>query len=288
MLLIIGTIPVKKMPLTQGFCVFKNGVLEIDGLTLPLINGTSVVLAAASITCEHLGIEKPYAIVAGDIGSGDGSNQIYRFLRNSNLDIAKKSRKNVITMSYLKPNILYAKDVVKALKKRINDILIADSGSMYVAKAAGIAKDFDLFTPDLGEMAFLADHEAIHPAYVRNYIFNSKNDVPGLIAKAYGSHDAAKSLIIKGVSDYVVEDGKIVAQISEPCVPTLEPIGGTGDSLLGIVSALVASGHKIIDSSIIACKTNRLMGALSNPDPATKVWEILRYIPDALNSSIKI
>lgn len=288
MLLIIGTIPVKKMPLTQGFCVFKNGVLEIDGLTLPLINGTSVVLAAASITCEHLGIEKPYAIVAGDIGSGDGSNQIYRFLRNSTFDIAKKSRENVITMSYLKPNILYAKDVVKALKKRMNDVLIADSGSMYVAKAAGIAKEFDIFTPDLGEMAFLADHEAIHPAYVRNYIFNSANDVPSLVAKAYGSQDAAKSLIIKGVIDYVVDEGKIVAQISEPCVPTLEPIGGTGDSLLGIVSAIIASGREIIDSSVLACKTNRVMGDISNPDPATKVWEILNYIPDALNSSIKI
>ena len=52
---------------------------------------------------------------------------------------------------------------MKSLGKK--PILVADAGSMYVAKAGGDAPFYDVFTPDLGETAFLADEKAMHPMY---------------------------------------------------------------------------------------------------------------------------
>lgn len=284
MLVIAGTIPIKGLPLTEGFCEFKNGCLSVDSVNLPLINGTSVMLAAAATVCKSAKIEKPYAILAGDIGAGEGSNQIYRFLRES---FNPNSKNPVIAMHYIKPNILYAKEAIKEVKKRLKPMLIADAGSMYVAKAAKIAPEFDLFTPDPGEMAFLADSEAIHPAYVRNFIFDSINDVPELIKLAYQNLNASRFLLVKGVTDYVVGNGKITATINEPCIPALEPIGGTGDTLAGIASALIASGEGIIISCVKAALTNRFLGVLSKPNPSTKVWEMLPNIPAALEATDK-
>jgi ADP-dependent NAD(P)H-hydrate dehydratase / NAD(P)H-hydrate epimerase len=46
-------------------------------------------------------------------------------------------------------------------------ILIADAGFMYAAKMSGQAACYDFFTPDVGELAFLADEMAPHPFYTR-------------------------------------------------------------------------------------------------------------------------
>ncbi|MCW4010346.1 MAG: sugar kinase [Candidatus Bathyarchaeota archaeon] len=282
MIVVVGTIPIKDMPLTTDFCEYSHEKLKGGNLDLPLINGTSALVATAAAACNALELPKPYAVLAGDIGTGEGSNLIYRFLRES---FKPTSEKTVITMHYIKPNVLYARDAVKALKKRANTTLIADAGSMYVAKAAGLAKDFDLFTPDSGEMAFLADPEAMHPAYVRSFIFDAVNDVPALIQQAYQNGNAAKALLVKGVTDYIVDEGKIVAEVSEPCIPALEAVGGTGDTLVGIVSALIDSGYSITNAATIAAKANRLMGTLAKPNPATKVWEMIRFIPEALRKA---
>jgi len=185
-------------------------------------------------------------------------------------------------MHYIKPNVLYATKTVKAIKKRMNAILVADAGSMYVAKAAGIARDFDLFTPDPGEMAFLADPEAIHPAYVRNYIFDSISDVPKLIKQAYEHSNVPRVLLVKGIVDYIVDNGEIVDEVMEPCIPALEPIGGTGDTLTGIVTALISYGYNVVDAAIQAAKVNRIMGSLSIPNPSTKFWELIPNISKAL------
>jgi hypothetical protein len=83
MLTIVGTIPDKDMPLTTNYCTVENGILKVGAVDLPLINGTSALVATAAATCKALDIEKPYAILSGDIGTGEGSNQIYRFLRDS-------------------------------------------------------------------------------------------------------------------------------------------------------------------------------------------------------------
>ena len=43
--------------------------------------------------------------------------------------------------------------------------LVADAGFMYVAKMSGYADAYDLFTPEAGELAILADEKAPHPFY---------------------------------------------------------------------------------------------------------------------------
>ncbi len=280
MLIIVGTVPIKDFPLKEGFCSFENGELRIEEDSLPLINGTSVVIATASTICSNLKLEKPYALIAGDIGNGAGSNRIYKFLRDDNLKVNTNNGKTVIGMSYIKPNILYARDAIKSLK-RLNADLIADAGAMYVAKASGLAKEFALFTPDLGEMAFLADPEAMHPAYVRNFIFDSTNNVPLLVKQAYDFSNAASYLLVKGNVDYVFKGNQIIAEVCEPCVPALEPIGGTGDSLIGAVCGFIESGCTVEEASVMAAKVNRLMGKVSNPNPSTKIWEMITHIPEA-------
>jgi NAD(P)H-hydrate repair Nnr-like enzyme with NAD(P)H-hydrate dehydratase domain len=62
----------------------------------------------------------------------------------------------------------------------------------------------------------------------------------------------------------------------------MEAIGGTGDTLTGIVTALNASGINIREAAIVAAKANRLAGSYVHPTPATQVMEIIRYIPETL------
>lgn len=282
MLVIVGTIPVKGLPLIRGFCRFESNKLSVGCFELPPISGTSALIAAASVTCKVLNHEPPYAIIAGDIGAGDGSALLYKFLREQLTLPSMKSSNIVLVMHYIKPNILYFRESFKSIKKHINPILVADAGSMYTAKAAGLSKDFDLFTPDPGEMAFLADPEAVHPAYVRHYIFESIDNIPDLIRQAYRYSNAARVLLVKGAIDYIAKDGEIIEKVAEPCIPVLEAIGGTGDTLTGIVSALIASGYDIVEAAMKAAKINRFVGALSGPNPSTKVWEMIQYIPKAL------
>ena len=41
----------------------------------------------------------------------------------------------------------------------VRPLLMADDGYMYVAKMSGYAASYDLFTPDVGELAFLSDEK---------------------------------------------------------------------------------------------------------------------------------
>ena len=120
-------------------------------------------------------------------------------------------------------------------------LLIADAGFMYVAKMSGQAGEYDLFTPDAGELAFLADETAPHPFYTRGFILHDNNHVPDLIARAYTYQNASRYLLVKGATDYLADSQGVIATVAEPRIEALEAIGGTGDTLTGIVAALVAT-----------------------------------------------
>ena len=147
---------------------------------------------------------------------------------------------------------------------------------------SGNALSYDLFTPDVGELAFLADETAPHPIYTRGFILHDDNKMPDLIAQAYVNNNAAQYLLVKGAKDYVSDKENILATIDNPMVESMEAIGGTGDTLTGIVSALIATGMAIKDAAIIAAKANRLAGYYASPTPATQVSEIVEQIPRAL------
>ena len=161
--------------------------------------------------------------------------------------------------------------------------LIADAGAMYAAKAAGLAQKIDIFTPDAGEMAYLADPKATHPAYVKHLLFElDTSEVVTLIKKAYENGNTPKILLVKGPVDYIVEEGEVVETIDGPSISAMEAIGGTGDSLTGILSALIYGGYEMVAACMKAAKINRVAGKLAQPDPATSILDIVAKIPDAL------
>jgi NAD(P)H-hydrate repair Nnr-like enzyme with NAD(P)H-hydrate dehydratase domain len=153
---------------------------------------------------------------------------------------------------------------------------IADAGSMYAAKAAGLASHFDIFTPDASELAFLADPAAAHPAYIARHLFDADiGRTPELVAAAYEHENAARLLLVKGATDYVVDSGDIVASVDEPDVPALEAVGGTGDTITGLVAAFVYAGLEPHEAAIIAARSNRMAGKFAQATPATRVRQII-------------
>lgn len=281
MLAVVGTVPVKGFPLVAGEVTLDHDSIVIEGIKVPVNRGTPALIAASIMTTQSKGNGKIFAYLVGDIGLGDGSRKLYKYL-SENLSSADF---DVITFHYLQPDsdwhnrVLFA---VQEMKKR--PFLIADAGFMYAAKMSGQAPEYDLFTPDAGELAFLSDEEAPHPFYTRGFILHEDNNAPDLIARAYSYDNAAKHLLVKGKKDYIANKNRILGQVESPSEEAMEAIGGTGDTLTGIVSSLIASGMETVEASILAAKVNRLAGHHAKPDPSTQIMEIIRNIPRALET----
>ncbi|MBM4286349.1 MAG: sugar kinase [Deltaproteobacteria bacterium] len=280
MLAVVGTIPEADFPLAAGPVEMGDQGLRLDGRVIEVTRGTAALLAAAGACLETLRQPAPFAFLAGDTGLGHGSERLYEHLAGHLGETAFTA----ITFHYILPVVDWHQRVFFALEEmRPRPCLIADAGFMYVAKMSGLAPAYDLFTPDAGEMAFLADEEAPHPFYTRGFILHEDSRVPDLIRRAYAHGNAARYLLVKGSVDYLADRSGILATVQEPDVEALEPIGGTGDTLTGIVSALIASGWDIAEAAVLAARINRRAGELARPTPATSVADIIRRIPGALN-----
>lgn len=284
MLAVVGTIPDEELPLVAGPVTIDGRFLVIQGHKVPISRGTAALLAAAATCLEVLRKPAPFAFLVGDIGRGQGSSRLYEYLT---LNLGRYQF-STLTFHYILPIVDWHNRVLFAVQEMAErPRLIADAGFMYVAKMSGQAPEYDLFTPDAGELAFLADEEAPHPFYTRGFILHEDNQVPELIARAYAYDNAARHLLVKGQKDYVATKEGIVAIIAAPVTEALEPIGGTGDSLTGIVSALIAAGFDIVPAAILAARVNRVAGYLARPTPATNLREIVNQIPAALELVLK-
>jgi len=284
MLAIVGTIPHKDFPLVAGKVTLEDNDICIQGKRGSVNRGTPALLAAAIKTSEALGQPPPFGYLVGDIGLGHGSRRLYEYLTRH----LGESDFHTITFHYLQPDVDWHNRVLFAIEEMARrPILIADAGFMYAAKMSGQAEVYDLFTPDAGELAFLADETAPHPFYTRGFILHNENQIPDLIARAYRYNNAPRYLLVKGKQDYVANQQGILATIDSPMEETLEAIGGTGDTLTGIVAALIGTGMEIRKSAIIAAHVNRLAGYYANPTPATQVMEIIRHIPEALEKILE-
>lgn len=287
MLLLAGTIPIEEMPLTYGACKYGDRKLVIGDYVLTenyVTLGTATMISAASATCQALGIKEPQAVVVGDIGSGEGSLKIFRFLT----DEVAKLKPKVLTIHYILPareQFMKLVDTVDKMEEK--PFFIADAGALLNAKAVGLSRKFDLFTPDPGELSFLADADAAHPAYVRHFIFDVDNtEVVRLGKEAWEHGDTPRYLLVKAATDHIFVEGKVVGVVKEPFIPALEPIGGTGDTITGVVSALIYSGIEPSEACLKAAKINRLMGQLSNPTPATRIAQLIPFIPEAVKKVV--
>lgn len=284
MLAIVGTVPDEAFPLTEGQVCLEKDTLVLQGRRIPVNRGTPALLAATIAAGDILGNPPPFAYLVGDIGTGRGSRQLYDYLTKH----LPKAAFKVITFHYLQPDVDWHNQVLFAVEEmKPKPVLIADAGFMYVAKMSGQAEVYDLFTPDAGEIAFLADEEAPHPFYTRGFILYEENRVPELITRAYEHDNAARCLLVKGKRDYIANRQGILATVDEPLVEALEPVGGTGDTLTGIVSAMAASGMRVEEAAVLAAKVNRLAGLYANPTPATQVIELIQHIPRAVTEILK-
>lgn len=281
MLIIAGIIPMNDLPLVKGRVHRERDSLMIDGYKIPCSQGTAAMVSAALAITEYKGIDAPYLILAGDTGSGEGSREIYHYL----IEHLHELQPDVLVLHYWMPDLGLMQELYKAAGKCVKrPVMIADAASMYAAKACGLAAGFDIFTPDSSEIAFLADPDALHPAYINKYLFESNDDKhPELIAMAYENKGASKVLLVKGKQDLIADENGIIAAVDGPDVPAMECIGGTGDSITGMCAALVYSGMSSAQAAVTSAKVNRLAGKMAGVTPASRIGELIQKIPAALN-----
>ncbi len=277
--LVVGTVPEESAGLMEGACTLSGDTLRVGLLELPVRRGTPALLAACCAATVALGIAPPQALLAGDAGRGHGSGRAYAHLSAHLPQLAPRG----LTFHYLFPDLAGHDRVflaAQALPRR--PLLVADAGFMYAAKMSGQAREYDLFTPDAGELAFLADEMAPHPFYTRGFLLAEGEQAPALARRAWDSGGAARTLLIKGETDLVVHGGEVEREIPGPRTPAMEAIGGTGDTLTGMVTALLMAGRDMTSACATAALANRLLGQLAQPTPATQVAELMAHIPAAL------
>jgi hypothetical protein len=277
MMLIAGTVPIKDMPLIFGTVSADGDSLLVGGRRIAGTQGTGAMISAALATTAYLKLEPPQVLLAGDTGQGKGSRELYEYLIEN---IAKISPQ-VLALHYWLPDIALTKRLCQAIEKcPEKPVLIADAASMYAAKAAGLAPFFDIFTPDAAEAAFLADPDATHPAYVKFMMYNDTDKMQELIRTAYKNGNAAKLMLVKGTTDYIVNGSGIIETINVPNVPAMEAIGGTGDTITGMVAAFVAAELEPHEAAIIAARANRMAGKMAVVTPAMRVGRVVAQLPE--------
>ncbi|NLO27282.1 MAG: sugar kinase [Actinobacteria bacterium] len=280
-LLVVATYPVEGGRVLDGAAeLTEDGRLTIDGSPLPASQGTYALLAAACRTASFLDAPSPHALIAGDIGRGDGTRAAFKQL----VETVSRIRPAVVVFHYMQPIMALMRHALAELAGACPDaLLVADAGGMYAAKAAGLAPRFELMTPDIGEIGFLADPKVSHPAYVGHHLLGGADFDPAALAReAHENGGSSRVLLIKGAVDHVVEEGAVTAVIDEPNVPALEAIGGTGDTITGLASAFMAAGLDTVGAAICAARANREAGVLMQATPAMSAADLVDRLPEVL------
>lgn len=279
MLLVVGTIPVNVGQVVRGTIdPSEDGSLSVDGVDIPLCQGTSAMVGAASAVCSYYGVPRPRVLLGGDIGHGEGTRAVFDALPAE----VEQVQPTVIAFHYLQPVMKLMKRAVEQLHPNGSLRLLADAGGMYAAKAAGVGRSFAMMTPDVGEVGFLADEAASHPAYVSQYLFGTEGFDPPKLGKLAWDLGSAEVLLIKGRTDHIIQRGEVQATVSDPCVPELEAIGGTGDTVTGLAAGFLAAGLPTLEAAIRAAQVNREAGALLQARPDHRACDLVRMFPAVL------
>lgn len=282
MWLIIGTIPEVDFPVTFAPCNWdgQSEELFIGEHSVAINRGTPALLAAACALAASLNLEPPTALVAGDTGSGDGSRAVYAALCNC-LSQPPSILPTCLTFHYLLPDIDWHSRIFMAIESLpVRPLLIADAGFMYAAKMSGYAREYDIFTPDIGELAFLADPLAPHPFYTRGFLLADEGKAEELIKEACLHNNASTYMLVKGHIDRVVKEGQILHTLDVPDLPFLEVIGGTGDTITGMLTALAVAGFPLAEACLKAARINRELGSRAKISPASGIVDLLRKLPE--------
>lgn len=272
--LVVATYPaITGSPIIGLASIAKSGGVRIADTEYSCMQGAFALIASATTVAEANAAPRPYALLCADVGRGDGTIEAFQLLP----EVVSQVEPDIAVFHYMKPLVSLMSDAVSKIDDiRPQTTLVADAGGMYAAKAAGVADRFELMTPDVGEIGFLADPGTQHPAYSSKFIFGGQDFDPAHLAqRAWESGGSARTLIIKGAVDHICREGRVVARVSEPSVPALEAVGGTGDTLTGIVCALMATGLPTVDAATKGCEMNRRAGEDLGATPATSVAEFI-------------
>jgi NAD(P)H-hydrate repair Nnr-like enzyme with NAD(P)H-hydrate dehydratase domain len=276
MIVLVGTVPYKT-GLYIGKAAIRDKYLYISGASFPIERGTAAMAASCAQVCSFYNLDLPLCVFGGDVADGKGTDLMFQEV-NSNID---KYSPDLITLHYMFPKIKYGEpflDKIESLQKKPQ--LIADAGGMYLMKTISKSYLFDVFTPDQGELYFLADEFAPHPLYVRSDLLNENIPKEALLDSAYKNKNTAKTTIIKGAVDYIYTNNVKIRELSQPNIPAMEAIGGTGDTITGMVSALRYMNST--DADYKALVLNRLIGELIACTAATQIADFIQAIPKAL------
>ena len=291
--LICGTVPDDDFPLCLGTWSVEGERLvpssvstcgrDGDVPSVPVNRGTPALVAAAELALEAMGAASPLVLLTGDCGSSTGSMKLYEFLSSWLISPAAENLGGM-TFHYLFPSVDGHNRILMALEERSGSmpVLIADAGFMYAAKMSGYASRYDVFTPDAGELAFLADEKAPHPFYTRGFLLSENNSVEKLAQAAWAHGDSARILLVKGSADIIMEEGREVGRVTAPCIPFMEPVGGTGDLVTGLLTAFAASGRPLAEACRLSAQCARFVGQLTCPTPATSIASFMSFVPEGV------
>jgi NAD(P)H-hydrate repair Nnr-like enzyme with NAD(P)H-hydrate dehydratase domain len=298
MLAIVGTIPDPGVDILDGPVVRRGQAMFVEEQAVDTDRGTPALLASALAACEFLGLDVPHALLVGDEGLGHGSRNLYRHLS----EVLPGRNYTTMAYHYLQPDTDWHDRVLLAMQSMATmPKIVADAGFMYAAKMSGQSGVYDLFTPDAGELAFLADPDAPHPFYTRGFILHDDQDVPARIAEAYEHGNSARCLLVKGGTDRVAQNGRVLYTVngtrpgsdspmeaaSMKAVEAMEAMGGTGDTITGMAAALMESGMAAPEAAHVAAQANRVAGDIARPTPASQIHELIQHIPAALERVMK-
>ena len=295
--LICGTVPDDSFPLCMGqwrvsgdrlepvrmsFCETKGSPESV-----PVLRGTPALVAAAVLASERLDGEAPTVLLVGDQGTSEGSVRLYGHLA-SWLSTPESASLSGVTFHYLFPSVDGHNRILMALEDRNAPApaLIADAGFMYAAKMSGYASRYDVFTPDAGELAFLADEKAPHPFYTRGFLLSESCRADELSKLAWDHGDSARMLLVKGSVDLIMEEGREKARVTEPCLPFMEPVGGTGDLVTGLLTAFAAAGVPLLRACVLAAQGARFVGERTQPVPSTSIAEFMPFVAEGVSEAL--
>ena len=278
-LLVVGTVPAEPGAVISGEVSMNGAGLRVGNRVIPPCQGTAAMLLAALAATDAVGAPAPHAVLGGDIGKGDGTRAAYEALPAYH----EACRASVVAFHYLQPVMAFMRHAVEYLAEK-DALLVADAGGMYAARGAGLAARFELMTPDVGEVGFMADPAATHPAYVSHYLFGQAEFDPERLAQlAWESGGSSRVLLIKGETDRVCVEGRVIGTVSAPDVPTLEAIGGTGDTITGLSAGLLAGGMSAEEAALVAARCNRLAGERIAARPSHRASELAGAFPAVLS-----
>lgn len=288
--LICGTVPEADFPLCMGRWRVDGEMLvpvdaaAVDGSSsdipaVPVRRGTPALAASTILAAQALDMEAPLVLLAGDCGDSRGSTALYEFLAGWLVSPASRDLSG-LTFHYLFPSVDGHNRILMALDERDapKPVLMADAGFMYAAKMSGYAARWDVFTPDAGELAFLADEKAPHPFYTRGFLLAEGREAPELARLAHEHGDSARLLLVKGSTDRVVREGEVIGSVDSPCLPFMEPIGGTGDLVTGLLTAYAMTGMELEQACLKAAQASRYVGEAGQPTPATSIAELMPFV----------